>query len=63
MIINARIDISWSGVQKPDNPPDTDYYNDLETEIKEKLDADEAEIITIDFYDEDDDELNTDWYY
>ena len=62
MIINARVDITWEGVQKEETAPDKYWYKNFEEEIKERLDAKEVEIITIDFYDEDDDELNVDWY-
>lgn len=61
MLINARVEINWSGVQKPD-VLNNDYYYELEEEIKEALNADNVELITIDCYDEDDDELDIEWY-
>ena len=62
MIINARVDITWEGVQTEETAPDRHWCENFEEEIKEALNAKEAEIITVDFYDEDDDELNVDWY-
>lgn len=62
MIINARIDVTWEGVEKMQQGPNADWYMEFDNEIKDKLDATNVETITLDFYDEDDEELNIDWY-
>lgn len=62
MIFNFRADVSMT-INKPKKCPTEKFYKKIEERIKEELRAESVEIVDCDFYDEDEEEMETEWEY
>jgi hypothetical protein len=62
MLGHFVIHVDMSGLKKIDKPYNTNWYVRFENKIKQKLGADNVEIMDADFWDETDEEMEIEWY-